>query len=173
MSETAGPRRAPGKVRDAILAVLEEHPAGASVAQIVDGTRHIIGDVPASSVRSYLRLNTPRLFVRDVRGVYRLPGLEAEAGDANHDRKESVPVFPTVRYRNTTLVQADSIQASSHRSSCGSWSAASCPWGKALSSTRSAGPAQRWRPPRRPATRASASRTIRSTSIWLAGRSRS
>jgi site-specific DNA-methyltransferase (adenine-specific) len=35
-----------------------------------------IGGVPASSVRSYLRLNTPGMFVREFRGVYRLRGAQ-------------------------------------------------------------------------------------------------
>ena len=104
-----GPRRAPGMVRDAILAVLETRPAGASVAEIIDEARDIVGDVPASSVRSYLRLNTPRLFVRDVRGVYRLPGLEGETGRTSVDGKVAGPPFRTAQYRNTTLVQADCL----------------------------------------------------------------
>ena len=109
MPEAVGSRRAPGTVRDAILAVLEARPAGASVEQIIDGTRNIIGDVPASSVRSYLRLNTPRLFVRDVRGVYRLPGLEEDSHGASGDRNVAAPPFSTVSYRSTTLVQADCL----------------------------------------------------------------
>ena len=94
-------------MRDAVLATLEARPAGASVTQIIDSTRSIIGNVPASSVRSYLRLNTPRLFVRDGRGVYRLPGLEEED---NRDRRigETQP-FRTIQYRNATLVQADCL----------------------------------------------------------------
>ena len=109
MPEAVGSRRAPGTVRDSILAVLEARPAGASVEQIIDGTRNIIGDVPASSVRSYLRLNTPRLFVRDVRGVYRLPGLEEDSHGASGDRNVAAPPFSTVSYRSTTLVQADCL----------------------------------------------------------------
>lgn len=104
MSEAV--RRAPGTVRDAILAVLETRPSGASVAQIINGARDIIGEVPASSVRSYLRLNTPRLFVRDTRGVYRLPGLDGETDAASGD---AGPPFRTVRYRNATLVRADCL----------------------------------------------------------------
>ena len=107
MFEALRPRRAPGQVRDAVLTILETHPDGASVTQIIDGARGIIGDVPASSVRSYLRLNTPRLFVRDGRGVYRLPGLEEEA---NGDGKPEVsPEFRTIRYGNAALVQADCL----------------------------------------------------------------
>ena len=107
MANEGSNRRAPGEVRDAVLATLEAHPAGASVTQIVEGTRRIIGDVRGSSVRSYLRLNTPRLFVRDVRGVYRLPGLERETGDDLG--AGAAPPFRTVRYRNATLVQADCL----------------------------------------------------------------
>ena len=107
MPAAAGPRRAPGQVRDAVLTILGTHPGGASVTQIIDGARSIIGDVPASSVRSCLRLNTPRLFVRDGRGVYRLPGLEEETNGAGSS--EVTPPFRTVHYGNSTLVQADCL----------------------------------------------------------------
>ena len=108
MSEAARPRRAPGQVRDAVLTILETHPSGASVTQIIDGARNIIGDVPASSVRSYLRINTPRLFVRDGRGVYRLPGFDEEAdGDG---KPEITRQFRTVHYGGATLVQADCLE---------------------------------------------------------------
>ncbi len=108
MSEAARPRRAPGQVRDAVLTILETHPSGASVTQIIDGARNIIGDVPASSVRSYLRINTPRLFVRDGRGVYRLPGLEEEAG--GDGKPEITRKFRTVHHGGATLVQADCLE---------------------------------------------------------------
>ena len=65
-------RRPPGEVRDAICGVLEMRPRGASVAEIVTGVHDVIGEVSPSSVRSYLRLNTPRLFVRQSRGHYTL-----------------------------------------------------------------------------------------------------
>lgn len=69
-------RRRPGEVRDAIVQVLEGRPAAASVQQITDGVVELIGDVPASSVRSYLRLNTPALFARMDRAQYVLNGFE-------------------------------------------------------------------------------------------------
>lgn len=69
-------RRRPGEVRDAIVQVLEGRPAAASVQQITDGVVELIGDVPASSVRSYLRLNTPALFARMDRAQYVLKGFE-------------------------------------------------------------------------------------------------
>ena len=48
------------------------------------GVRERIGEVPESSIRSYLRLNTPRLFVRPRRGHYRLPeGKQLPGGGAS------------------------------------------------------------------------------------------
>ena len=55
-------RRRPGEVRDAIVQVLEARQQGASVSEIAAEVEQLIGDVPASSIRSYLQLNTPTLF---------------------------------------------------------------------------------------------------------------
>jgi site-specific DNA-methyltransferase (adenine-specific) len=71
-------RRRPGQVRDAIVRALEKRTNGASVHQITSDVIDQIGDVPASSVRSYLRLNTPELFARMDRAQYVLQGLEVE-----------------------------------------------------------------------------------------------
>ena len=43
-----------------------------SVPEIVAAVRRRMGETPASSIRSYLRLNTPMLFVREQRGLYRI-----------------------------------------------------------------------------------------------------
>ena len=73
-------RRRPGEVRDAIVQALEgRHAGGGSVQQITDDVVALIGDVPASSVRSYLRLNTPELFARIDRAQYTLKGFEVDA----------------------------------------------------------------------------------------------
>lgn len=64
-------KNSPGHVRDAIIKVLAESHVFLSVAQIVASVQKQIGETPASSIRSYLRLNTPGLFVREARGVYR------------------------------------------------------------------------------------------------------
>jgi DNA modification methylase len=69
-------RRRPGEVRDAIVQVLSERPGAASVKEIADGVAGLIGDVPPSSVRSYLQLNTPTLFARMDRAQYVLNGFE-------------------------------------------------------------------------------------------------
>ncbi|MBI3935910.1 MAG: site-specific DNA-methyltransferase [Betaproteobacteria bacterium] len=62
----------PGAVRDAIVEVLSERPRGASVKEIEHEVAQRIGSVPSSSIRSYLRLNTPQMFVRMERAQYAL-----------------------------------------------------------------------------------------------------
>jgi site-specific DNA-methyltransferase (adenine-specific) len=69
-------RKRPGEVRDAIVAVLSRSPQGSTVSQIGHEVTQLIGEVPASSVRSYLQLNTPELFARMDRGQYALQGFE-------------------------------------------------------------------------------------------------
>lgn len=71
MSETEQ-RYAPGRVRDAILQVLTLSSEPLSAKRIEERVCKVIGPTPTSSVRSYLRLNTPDLFVREERGVYRV-----------------------------------------------------------------------------------------------------
>lgn len=77
------PRYAPGRVRDAILQVLSLSSQPLPVGEIEERVSQVIGPTPTSSVRSYLRLNTPELFVREARGLYRprqlgSPGLQRE-----------------------------------------------------------------------------------------------
>src|SRR6266478_7249845 len=69
MSETEA-RYAPGRVRDAILQVLSLSSKPLSIQQIQERVSRVIGPTPTSSVRSYLRLNTPKSFVRQDWGVY-------------------------------------------------------------------------------------------------------
>ncbi|MCY4213369.1 MAG: DNA methyltransferase [Gammaproteobacteria bacterium] len=64
-------KQSPGRVRDAIIKVLGNSETPLTVARIEAGVRREIGETPTSSIRSYLRLNTPGLFVREARGVYR------------------------------------------------------------------------------------------------------
>ena len=65
-------KQPPGRVRDAIVRVLEEADVPLALARIEEGVRKQIGETPTSSIRSYLRLNTPQLFIRERRGVYRV-----------------------------------------------------------------------------------------------------
>lgn len=65
-------RNAPGRVRDAILQVLSLTSRALSAKEIEERVNQIIGPTPSSSVRSYLRLNTPEMFVRETHGYYRV-----------------------------------------------------------------------------------------------------
>ena len=66
-------RRQPGVVRDAIMRYLSHVKGDASMAEIHAAVCDDIGeDIPRSSVRSYLNLNTPRVFQRTGRGRYRM-----------------------------------------------------------------------------------------------------
>lgn len=64
-------KQPPGRVRDAIIKVFEESEAPLRISEIEAGVCNQIGDTPTSSIRSYMRLNTPKLFIREQRGVYR------------------------------------------------------------------------------------------------------
>jgi DNA modification methylase len=92
----------PGRVRDAIVDVLGTSSAPLSVQEIERRVSQLIGHISQSSVRSYLRLNTPRLFVREERGVY---GISASHGPLQpalplqHEREESFSVGRTTLYR--------------------------------------------------------------------------
>ncbi len=68
-------RKKPGQVRDAILEVLDGRPDGATIKEIAHGVQAIVGSVAPSSIRSYLRLNTPQMFARMDRAQYVLKGL--------------------------------------------------------------------------------------------------
>lgn len=63
-------RNQPGRVRDAILDVLRPSKEPLSIHDITEHVKDALGDVPMSSIRSYLRLNTPTLFTRESRGCY-------------------------------------------------------------------------------------------------------
>ena len=65
-------RYAPGRVRDGILQVMSFTSKALSVKEIGERMSEVVGPTKESSVRSYLRLNTPRLFIREERGVYKL-----------------------------------------------------------------------------------------------------
>jgi DNA modification methylase len=71
-SEEMLSKKRPGVIRDAIVSVLAGRPQGADLEEIVGGVQRLIGEVASSSVRSYLRLNTPEVFARSGRGHYSL-----------------------------------------------------------------------------------------------------
>lgn len=63
---------APGVIRDLIVDFLATVGGDASTQEIIKAVAICVGDVPPSSVRSYLNLNTPKTFERTSRGRYRL-----------------------------------------------------------------------------------------------------
>jgi hypothetical protein len=66
-------RRSPGVVRDAIMRYLGSIQGEASVTEIHAAVcRTLGGEVARSSVRSYLNINTPQIFLRTGHGRYRL-----------------------------------------------------------------------------------------------------
>lgn len=70
-------RVAPGLIRDSIVTYLTGAES-ASIAEIWAAVTARIGEVPASSVRSYLNIKTPDLFERTGRGRYKLRKLDAD-----------------------------------------------------------------------------------------------
>ncbi len=87
-------RYAPGRVRDGILQVMSLTSKALSVREIEERVSSVVGPTPGSSVRSYLRLNTPRMFVREGRGVYALrsnllSGVQAELPE---DQRWKAPI---------------------------------------------------------------------------------
>ena len=84
---------------------------GATVAEITKGVSHRIGPTPASSIRSYLRLNTPKLFNKIDRGHY-VVREEAQAilgfAEQNGYRTSTSPVSrDAFRFGNATLIHGD------------------------------------------------------------------
>ncbi len=94
-------------MRDAIIQVMRFTPDGLSVKRIAERVQKINGLTPESSVRSYLRLNSPELFVREGRGIYRLRedydgGLQSPmVGDSEWKKP--------FRFGKAMLIHADSF----------------------------------------------------------------
>lgn len=95
-------RRNPGEVRDAIFKVLEARPLGASIGEIANEVNTLIGDVPASSIRSYLQLNTPKLFARMDRAQYTLNGFSYLP-----EARKNTPIVRSFEFGNACLVEDD------------------------------------------------------------------
>ena len=97
-------RRSPGEVRDAVRRTLQARPSGASVGEIVASVRDLLGDVSGSSIRSYLRLNTPQSFARPRRGYYKLANEEISSDRGGSPTKRR---FRTAVFGEATLIHAD------------------------------------------------------------------
>ncbi|MGH8155967.1 MAG: DNA methyltransferase [Rhodanobacteraceae bacterium] len=100
-------KQAPGAVRDSIIRMLSAYPRGAAVADIVQAVNERIGPTPSSSIRSYLNLNSPRLFVRAERGVYQLRSDLFQESSLQFFEDDKPTQERSFRYGNATLVHAD------------------------------------------------------------------
>jgi DNA modification methylase len=101
-------KRAPGEVRDAISRVLATAPQGASVLEISRAVAGMIGPVAPSSVRSYLQLNTPRLFERIDRATYVL--RERTLLPQQLALEKTLHLQPAFRFGDSTLCHADCFE---------------------------------------------------------------
>src|SRR5712671_6578226 len=100
-------RRKPGEVRDAIFDFFQVAQREATVAEIREAVAEKFkGELAPSSVRSYLRLNTPQDFESPREGVYRLK--QNSTGEL--DDRESVQRHkPAFLYGRSVLYHADCI----------------------------------------------------------------
>ena len=101
-------RKAPGYVRDAIIGILSERPDALSISEIQERVSNLLGPTSASSVRSYLRLNTPETFVREGRGKYRVRSVVADV------RQRELPAIDdridSINIGMATLIHSDCIE---------------------------------------------------------------
>ena len=103
--KTEETRYRPGHVRDAILQVMSLTSRPLSVKEIEQRVCQVIGPTPTSSVRSYLRLNTPASFVRESRGLYAVQG--AAYGGVQKEFLDTQEWREPIRFGRSTLFHAD------------------------------------------------------------------
>ncbi len=95
----------PGEVRDAIVRALRASPRARSAKELAQAVAEKMGGGAASSVRSYLRLNTPGMFVREFRGVYRLRDMQMTLPAPRPT--PAGPIRPPFTYGNAALYCED------------------------------------------------------------------
>jgi site-specific DNA-methyltransferase (adenine-specific) len=100
-------KRRPGEVRDAIIEVLMAKQRGATLQEIRSEVTHRIGQVPSSSIRSYLQLNTPGVFARSDRAQYVLD--ETFLRPSQSIKNVLKPARRPFSYSKCLLVQADCL----------------------------------------------------------------
>ena len=93
---------APGHIRDAIVGYLSALSADASIGEIQAAVTTRIGTVPASSVRSYLNLNVPDVFIRTAKGRYQL-----NRGGSGQAKSTAAVPEPVLREGKADLYHAD------------------------------------------------------------------
>lgn len=98
-------RYPPGRVRDGILQVMTHTSKALTIREIEERVAQLIGPTPSSSIRSYLRLNTPELFIRETRGVYTI-GSASTAG-IQRELPETQAWSAPRSFKTATLHHAD------------------------------------------------------------------
>ncbi len=102
-------KKRPGEVRDAIVEFLRVRGAGASVQEIESGVHDRLGPVPSSSIRSYLRLNTPVLFARMDRAQYTLTDSLKGIEEAKQRLSPPAKRLAPFEFGNTHLIHDDCL----------------------------------------------------------------
>ena len=100
-------KRRPGEVRDAIVEVLSAHIGGASLGDIQMGVSERLGHVSSSSIRSYLQLNTPRLFTKMDRAQYSLNLYDEQGSEKKENKATTKKALNAFEYEKTILINAD------------------------------------------------------------------
>lgn len=98
-------KKSPGLVRDAIVSILADAQEPLSVAEIERNVEIILGPTPSSSIRSYLRLNSPGLFIKTRRGIYK--SADASAGLSKPVELSARTWNDPFDHRRTTLYHQD------------------------------------------------------------------
>jgi site-specific DNA-methyltransferase (adenine-specific) len=86
---------APGRIRDSIVTYLGARGSDASLEEISLAVSGDLGEVPSSSIRSYLNLNTPNTFRRTALGRYAMNGVRIEGSPSAKARLNFVEVGKT------------------------------------------------------------------------------
>jgi DNA modification methylase len=110
--DTNKARYSPGKVRDAIIHILSQTPSPMSVSDLELRVNQIVGPTPSSSIRSYLRLNTPDIFLREERGVY---SLRETSFNSLPKKPKADDEENTFKFGRASLVHADCSEWLSRR----------------------------------------------------------
>ena len=108
-------RYAPGRVRDGIVQVMSLTSRALSVKEIEERVSQVVGPTRGSSIRSYLRLNTPELFTREERGVYT---LRSDASSGVQGGLSPGRWNPPVSFGRSTLYHSDCFDWLSQRDDC-------------------------------------------------------
>ena len=88
------------------MTVLSNKPQGASVLEIAEGVRGLIGNSAPSSIRSYLRLNSDSLFRREDRGIYTIRETATPYDELPRQTKQNSS-FRTFAFGSAKLLEAD------------------------------------------------------------------